>query len=384
MAKVIVGMSGGVDSAVAAYLLKKQGYEVIGVTLRTWTSQEGEESRCCEIDDARRIADRIGIGYRTLNCEQAFRQSVIEPFVQEYVSGKTPNPCVICNRRVKWEWMTYLAGVLQADYVATGHYASIVQLENGRYTVKRASSKKDQAYMLYRLSQEQLSRTLLPLSDLTKDEVRAIAEEAQLPVAHKKDSQEICFIPDNDHAKFILSEEGQEEAVAGNFVDADGNILASLDDDGNVIGIWNYSISKEYFYTFSDSHVNMYDHSLKLIKSVELDSAKEYSNCECVGNYFPSRFTAFAEEEIIYRAGYVETDILNLQTGEKTSVDGSYDIEQVPGYLILNERESCKPQMLLDALKEQAGITEEIRMLVTREGLLGEDENGVLTPLEKL
>ena len=169
MAKVIVGMSGGVDSAVAAYLLKKQGYEVIGVTLRTWTSQEGEESRCCEIDDARRIADRIGIGYRTLNCEQAFRQSVIEPFVQEYVSGKTPNPCVICNRRVKWEWMTYLAGVLQADYVATGHYASIVQLENGRYTVKRASSKKDQAYMLYRLSQEQLSRTLLPLSDLTKD-----------------------------------------------------------------------------------------------------------------------------------------------------------------------------------------------------------------------
>ena len=121
-------------------------------------------------------------------------------------------------------------------------------------------------------------------------------------------------------------------------MDADGNILASLDDDGNVIGIWNYSISKEYFYTFSDSHVNMYDHSFKLIKSVELDSAKEYSNCECVGNYFSSRFTTFAEEEIIYRAGYVETDILNLQTGEKTSVDGSYDIEQVPGYLILYER----------------------------------------------
>ena len=193
MAKVIVGMSGGVDSAVAAYLLKKQGYEVIGVTLRTWTSQEGEESRCCEIDDARRIADRIGIGYRTLNCEQAFRQSVIEPFVQEYVSGKTPNPCVICNRRVKWEWMTYLAGVLQADYVATGHYASIVQLENGRYTVKRASSKKDQAYMLYRLSQEQLSRTLLPLSDLTKDEVRAIAEEAQLPVIEDT-ADSICAV----------------------------------------------------------------------------------------------------------------------------------------------------------------------------------------------
>ena len=238
MAKVIVGMSGGVDSAVAAYLLKKQGYEVIGVTLRTWMSQEGEESRCCEIDDARRIADRIGIGYRTLNCEQAFRQSVIEPFVQEYVSGKTPNPCVICNRRVKWEWMTYLAGVLQADYVATGHYASIVKLENGRYTVKRASSKKDQAYMLYRLSQEQLSRTLLPLSDLTKDEVRAIAEEAQLPVAHKKDSQEICFIPDNDHAKFILSEEGQKESVAGNFVDAAGNIL------GTHNGIIHYTIGQ--------------------------------------------------------------------------------------------------------------------------------------------
>ncbi len=259
MAKVIVGMSGGVDSAVAAYLLKEAGYEVTGVTLRTWAS-DGEENRCCEIDDARRIADRIGIEYRTLNCEQAFRESVVAPFVEEYVSGRTPNPCVICNRRVKWEWMLYLANVLQAEFIATGHYASVVKLENGRYSVRRASSKKDQAYMLYRLTQEQLSRTILPLSGLTKEEVRAIAGRAGLPVAQKKDSQEICFIPDNDHAGFIerfraqgpgdgpaltAAEQAERE---GSFVDQDGNIR------GTHKGIIHYTIGQRKRLNLSLGH----------------------------------------------------------------------------------------------------------------------------------
>ncbi len=245
MAKVIVGMSGGVDSAVAAYLLKKAGYEVIGVTLRTWEAEDGEESRCCEIDDARRIAERLGIEYRTLNCTQAFRETVVAPFIEDYVHGRTPNPCVICNRRVKWDWMLYLANVLQADYIATGHYASVVKLDNGRFTVRRASSKKDQAYMLYRLSQEQLARTILPLADRTKEEVRAIAAQAGLPVAQKRDSQEICFIPDDDHAGFIERSAGQslgsvgEAALRpGRFVDAAGNVL------GTHQGIVRYTVGQ--------------------------------------------------------------------------------------------------------------------------------------------
>ena len=204
MAKVIVGMSGGVDSAAAAYLLKKAGYEVTGVTLRTWKSSDGEENRCCEIDEARRIAETIGIEYRTLNCEEVFRRQVIHPFVQEYLAGRTPNPCIGCNPKIKWEWMEYLAGVLQADYVATGHYASVLELPNGRFTVKKAvHAEKDQTYMLYRLSQDQLKKTLMPLGKYSKKEVRQIAREAGLTVASKPDSQEICFVPDDDYAGFI-------------------------------------------------------------------------------------------------------------------------------------------------------------------------------------
>ena len=137
------------------YLLKQAGYDVVGVTLRTWVGADGEDSRCCEIDDARATAQAIGIEYHVFNCVSAFNDKIINSFIDDYLHGLTPNPCVICNREIKWDRMLYYAGVLQADYVATGHYASIVQLENGRYTVCKAlHSEKDQAYMLYRLSQE--------------------------------------------------------------------------------------------------------------------------------------------------------------------------------------------------------------------------------------
>ena len=204
MAKVIVGMSGGVDSAVAAYLLKKAGHDVIGVTLRTWEASDGENSRCCEIDDARSVAHLIDIPFHAFNCTSDFTKKVIDPFVSAYVSGQTPNPCIPCNRYVKWERMLYAAQVLQADYVATGHYASVVRLDNGRYTVKKAKhALKDQTYMLYRLTQQQLAATLMPLGELSKQEVREIAAQAGLPVAGKKDSQEICFVPDGSYASFI-------------------------------------------------------------------------------------------------------------------------------------------------------------------------------------
>ena len=190
--------------AAAAYLLQKEGYEVCGVTLRTWDAGDGSESRCCEIDDAQRVAHRLGIRHYALNCVADFSGKVVDPFVRSYLEGQTPNPCIECNRYVKWEKMLYAAKVMEADYVATGHYAHVVRLANGRYTVKKARhAAKDQTYMLYKLSQEQLAATLMPLGDYTKEEVRRIALEAGLPVAQKPDSQEICFVTDGHYADFI-------------------------------------------------------------------------------------------------------------------------------------------------------------------------------------
>ncbi len=238
MAKVIVGMSGGVDSAVAAYLLQQEGHEVIGYTLRTWESEDGKENRCCEIDDARTVARKLGIRYHVQNCIADFQREVIEPFIDDYRNGLTPNPCVICNRCVKWERMMQMAKIMQADYVATGHYAHIVKLDNGRFTVRRAEcAGKDQTYMLYRLSQEQLQATLMPLGGMQKDEVRKIAENAQIPVAAKKDSQEICFVPDGSYADFILKND-PAQVKQGNFVDENGEIL------GKHKGIVHYTVGQ--------------------------------------------------------------------------------------------------------------------------------------------
>ena len=219
MKRVLVGMSGGVDSAAAAYLLQKEGYEVCGVTLRTWDAGDGSESRCCEIDDAQRVAHRLGIRHYALNCVADFSGKVVDPFVRSYLEGQTPNPCIECNRYVKWEKMLYAAKVMEADYVATGHYAHVVRLANGRYTVKKARhAAKDQTYMLYKLSQEQLAATLMPLGDYTKEEVRRIALEAGLPVAQKPDSQEICFVTDGHYADFIeqYAEKRNREIVFDN------------------------------------------------------------------------------------------------------------------------------------------------------------------------
>ena len=237
--KVVVGLSGGVDSAVAAYLLKQDGYDVIGVTLRTWQSDDGQESRCCEIDDARETSRTLGIPYHVFNCTSDFECKVVKPFIDDYINGMTPNPCVICNREIKWERLLYCAKLLGADYAATGHYASVIKLDNGRYTVKKAAhAEKDQTYMLYRLSQEQLSKTLMPLGDYSKKEVREIAEKAGIAVAQKPDSQEICFVTDGDYAEFIVKHTDRQIKGEGNFVDEDGKIL------GRHKGIIHYTVGQ--------------------------------------------------------------------------------------------------------------------------------------------
>ncbi|MBR0382045.1 MAG: tRNA 2-thiouridine(34) synthase MnmA [Eubacterium sp.] len=234
MAKVIAGMSGGVDSAVCAYLLKKEGHDVTGVLLRTTSA----ENRCCEIDDARRASWEIGIKFYTQNCISDFDNKIMDPFIRDYLRGVTPNPCVLCNPLIKWERLLFYADILKADYIATGHYASIVKKDNGRYTVKRASqAAKDQTYMLYRLSQEQLRRTLMPLGDFSKEEVREIARKAGLPVAEKKDSQEICFVTKGNYADFIEKKAG-EASSEGNFVDESGLIL------GKHKGIIHYTVGQ--------------------------------------------------------------------------------------------------------------------------------------------
>lgn len=239
MTKVVVGMSGGVDSAVTAYLLKEAGYEVVGLTLRTWESEDGEESRCCEIDDASDSARKIGIDYHTLNCLGEFRDGVVEPFINNYIDGLTPNPCVICNRRIKWERLMYFAKVVKADYVATGHFANVIKLPNGRFTVKQADMKaKDQTYMLYRLTQEDLAHTLMPLGSKSKEDVREIARSIGLSVATKKDSEDICFVPDGDYSNFIEKERSEGVPGEGNFVDEDGNVL------GRHKGIIHYTVGQ--------------------------------------------------------------------------------------------------------------------------------------------
>ena len=232
-------MSGGVDSAVAAYLLKKSGYDVIGITLRTWQGNDGRESRCCEIDDARDTAKTLGIPYHVFNCTNEFENKVVQPFVEDYLRGTTPNPCVLCNREVKWERLVYHANVLRADHIATGHYASVVKLENGRYTVRTATHpEKDQTYMLYRLTQEQLARTLMPLGGYSKQEVRSIAAEAGIKVASKPDSQEICFVTDGNYADFIAARPGITLPDEGNFVDESGTVL------GRHKGIVHYTVGQ--------------------------------------------------------------------------------------------------------------------------------------------
>lgn len=243
--KVVLGMSGGVDSSVAAYILIEQGYEVIGVTLSQIPDKDevvDDEGGCCSISsvfDAKEVAGKLGIPHYVMNFKAVFKEKVIDYFIDEYLEGRTPNPCVACNKRVRFSDFLEKAKGLGADYIATGHYAIIEKDEDtGRYLLKKSQdSRKDQTYFLHGLSQEQLAHTLLPLGTYTKDRIREIAEEIGLEVHSKPDSEEICFIPDNDHGNFIKEQVG-DRVKEGNFVDIDGNIL------GKHKGIVYYTIGQ--------------------------------------------------------------------------------------------------------------------------------------------
>lgn len=244
--KVVVGMSGGVDSSVAAYLLKEQGYDVVGVTMQIWQDEEQqaveENSGCCglsAVDDARRVAQVLDIPYYVMNFKKEFKENVIDYFVAEYLAGRTPNPCIACNRYVKWESLLKRSMEIGADYIATGHYARVELLPNGRYAIRNSvTARKDQTYALYNLTQFQLAHTLMPVGAYTKEEIREIAHANRLPVADKSDSQDICFVPDGDYGKVIVNQAKEPVPGEGNFVTKDGVIL------GKHKGITNYTIGQ--------------------------------------------------------------------------------------------------------------------------------------------
>ena len=245
--KAMVAMSGGVDSSVAAFLIKQQGYKAIGVTLKLFDNENAEdncEKTCCsleDVEDARSVANRLKMPYYVYNFTDRFKENVIDRFIYAYTNGLTPNPCIDCNRYIKFDQLMTRAEILDFDYVATGHYAIIEKNQsqsNGRYFLKKAVDEtKDQSYVLYSLTQKQLARTLFPLGHLRKSQVRIIAESNEFTNAHKHDSQDICFVPNGNYAQFIEQYTGIN-FKPGDFINRRGDLL------GKHNGIIRYTVGQ--------------------------------------------------------------------------------------------------------------------------------------------
>src|SRR5580765_7451700 len=253
---IAVAMSGGVDSSTVAAMLRAEGHNVIGLTMQLWNQRrlaghegmpESVQGRCCSIDDvydARRVAETLGIPYYVVNHEERFERDVVRPFVEEYLSGRTPIPCSLCNNHLKFDQLLVVARQIGADSVATGHYAQVTfDEESGRWLLKRPADKsKDQTYFLFGLTQEQLSRTMFPLGGMTKPEVRELARKHALVIAEKADSQEICFVPGGDYKKFLdayLAEQGEPPLeTPGEMVTTDGKVI------GEHTGIHNFTVGQ--------------------------------------------------------------------------------------------------------------------------------------------
>ena len=242
MTKVVVAMSGGVDSSVTAALLKEQGYDVVGMMMRLWSEPGKEESnRCCTPDSmaqARRVAAKLDIPFYVVDAKDVFRETVVEYFLEGYARGETPNPCLICNRKIRWTFLLDHALALGAEYMATGHYVRIQKAEDGRMNLLRAVDKsKDQSYVLHVLTQERLEHALFPVGDYPKPEIRQIAEKYGLPTATRKDSQDLCFLAGEDYRNF-LQRNAAQMLQPGEIVTRDGRVI------GEHNGLPNYTIGQ--------------------------------------------------------------------------------------------------------------------------------------------
>jgi len=241
-----VAMSGGVDSSTAAAVLKKEGYEVIGLTMHLWEQEQsdrGDFSHCCspeDIRDARRVADQIGIPHYVVNLRQVFKEEVVDYFLSEYLQGRTPNPCLRCNDRIKFKVLLHKAEELGAEVLATGHYAQIeLDPAKKRYLLRRGKDRqKDQSYFLFTMTQEQMAKVIFPLGAKAKSEVRQQALELGLRVARKKESQEICFIPDNNYRRFMEARMGKEISRPGEIVNRQGEVI------GRHRGLYSFTIGQ--------------------------------------------------------------------------------------------------------------------------------------------
>ena len=316
-ARIGVAMSGGVDSTVAAWLLQQQGHELVGLTMELFHGERGLPP-AADLADAPRVAAQLGIPHHMLDLAPAFRDRVVEPFVCCYEAGETPNPCVLCNRQLKFGALLEEAGRLGCDAIATGHYARIQFQENtGRYLLRKAAHpEKDQSYVLYSLTQDQLARVCFPLGEMTKEEIRSIALREGLVSAHRSDSQDICFIPDGDYAAFITRYR-EKACPKGEFRDEAGRVLGTHE------GLIHYTVGQRRGLGVSSNHGRLYVKEVDPVDNVVVlsENSSLFSTTLWAGhiNFIPyDRLSAPARMKAKVRYRMVEQPCTVEQTGPDT------------------------------------------------------------------
>ncbi len=339
--RVLVAMSGGVDSSVAAVMLHAQGYEVIGLTMKTWdyasAGGSSKETGCCSLDsinDARALAVGYGFPHYILDIRSEFGDFVIDNFVDEYLSGRTPNPCVLCNTHIKWEALLKRADKLDCEFIATGHYANIRLQENGRYVISKGKDEnKDQSYVLWGVSQENLARTQFPLGSFAKSEIRQMAKDmGQLELANKPESYEICFVPENDYRAFLRHkvEDLDERIGPGNFVLSNGSVV------GKHQGYPYYTIGQRKGLGIAFGHPMFVTRILPESNTVMLGTVDELDRTSAtVRNLNLVKYAAITDPlEAITKIRYKDAGAMSsiVQEGDKMKIDFHHAVSGIaPG-----------------------------------------------------